>query len=442
MRQQPLRLAVAAARAAGRRLALIGGPERRSAPGSGDRLRFRAGSRSTRRSWPRSRARAGFESSSGIPPLGGFEGDGGGHGPLPPPSSESESDCPGDGPRRPSTIGTNITARTSPRYTSPRMLTPPICGALGMVQSLPPDRSAERLTDPPRRAQLFRASLYRMPRLAGLRRQAREYLFEGRERIAIERVTCGPTHDLQHLVGAKRRSVRPVRAERLCHIGDGEDPRRLIELRGHQPAVVPAPVQPLVVSAGDPSDVLERAYPREYLHRPLGMATDRLPLSGTERTGLVQNPVRYAELPDVVQQRPATQSRARSDRRGPAGRPAHPRSRPPLRSGSRCRATWRRRSRRTHGPRDRAGLRQRRARARAARPPSRWQSRATARTAHRVPGRGARRPARDRTTFDAACALSRTRRPSPPCCQNTSAVWARHSTRPASEISSPEIPAG
>ena len=32
MRQQPLRLAVAAARAAGRRLALTGGPERRPAP--------------------------------------------------------------------------------------------------------------------------------------------------------------------------------------------------------------------------------------------------------------------------------------------------------------------------------------------------------------------------------------------------------------------------
>ena len=144
MRQQPLRLAVAAARAAGRRLALTGGPERRPRRGSRDRLRFRAGRRSPRRSWPRSRARAGFESSSGIPPLGGFEGDGGGHGRLPPPSSESESDCPGDGPRRPRTIGRNITARTSPRYTSPRMLTPPICGALGMVQSLAPDRSCRR----------------------------------------------------------------------------------------------------------------------------------------------------------------------------------------------------------------------------------------------------------------------------------------------------------
>ena len=76
--------------------------------------------------------------------------------------------------------------------------------------------------------------------------------------------------------------------------------QRLIELGGREPAVVSAPVQPFVVATGNPCDVLERADSREYLHRPLGVATDGLPLSWAEGTRLVENPVRDAKLPDVV----------------------------------------------------------------------------------------------------------------------------------------------
>ncbi len=121
--------------------------------GSRGGLRSRTRSRLTGRTWSRSRNRAGSASSSGVrfavPPPPGASGW---RGSSPEPPSESESDGPREAGPRLRSIGPNITARTSARYTRPRRLTPPRCAMDRTVPRNPRSgkcRSAGRLPSSP-----------------------------------------------------------------------------------------------------------------------------------------------------------------------------------------------------------------------------------------------------------------------------------------------------
>ena len=89
----------------------------------------------------------------------------------------------------------------------------------------------------------------------------------------------------------------------MIGVGGGEQPSAHLELIPGDAAVVAGAVDAFVVACGD---VGERGEQRAAAQDPLAevwVQPDALPLLGAEPTGMIPDPARDADLPDVVHQR-------------------------------------------------------------------------------------------------------------------------------------------
>src|SRR5690606_40538317 len=111
-------------------------------------------------------------------------------------------------------------------------------------------------------------------------------------------------YGLVHLKPAAKRTVGRECGDRVRHHEHASRSRQTIA--GDAPRVSAA-VQLLVMQRGKARDVVEHAYPRQYLPRVQWMPLHLLPLLGRKTTGLVEDAVGHRQLAYIVQQTRATQ---------------------------------------------------------------------------------------------------------------------------------------
>ena len=98
-------------------------------------------------------------------------------------------------------------------------------------------------------------------------------------------------------------AVRPVRRHRVKAIDDRENSRANRDRLSRKTGGISGSIPILVVMAHDGDDGIGEADRRQNVGADIGMPLHRLELDRRQCARLVQNVLRYRELPDVVQQR-------------------------------------------------------------------------------------------------------------------------------------------
>ena len=123
---------------------------------------------------------------------------------------------------------------------------------------------------------------------------------------------------------AERRPVRPVLGHRVIGVGRGEQPSAELELIAGDAAVVAGAVDAFVVAGGEVGERGEQGAAAQDPLAEVWVQPDALPLLGAEPPGMIPDPARDADLPDVVHERRSPSPGWRRRRTGLRPRAAAP----------------------------------------------------------------------------------------------------------------------